>query len=133
MLVFRKRDNALYADNEETLKFIESCEEVIGFGPPKKIRSIEFHRKFFSMLNHVYDNIEYPGSIDSFRKSVIINSGYYEPSIIFIDDEALEVRQAKSIAFDKMDESEFRKLYEAALQAIYKYYYPSDEFLDQFS
>lgn len=133
MLTFRKKDNALYADNEQTQTFLDTCPEVVGFGKPKEIRSLEFHRKFFKMLNHVYDNIEYPGSFEAFRKSVIIIAGFYEPSIIFIDDERLEVRQAKSIAFEKMDDYEFSKLYEASLLAIYKYFYPNDEFLDLFS
>jgi hypothetical protein len=84
-----------------------------------KARDLVKHRKFFAMLNLGFDSWEPSGAqtykgervaknFDRFRKDVLILAGHYEA----VHNMKGEVRlEAKSIAFDKMEEDEFLQVY----------------------
>ena len=126
-----KNNNALYAADEVAERYLsriaqgEAVEVKV-----RKYRNLAFHRKFFALLNYAYDMWEPPEvepekgwmkamtpekSFDRFRKDLIILAGYYEPHYRVNGEVRLE---AKSIAFDKMDEDEFAELYSAVLDVI---------------
>lgn len=91
-------------------------------------RNNRFHKKFFALLNLVYDiwseanpTIELPDggeariNFDRWRKDLIILAGYWEriPRI----DGSMTV-EAQSIAFHAMNEETFEKLYSDVIDTI---------------
>lgn len=44
----------------------------------KKQRNIGFHRKFFVLINLLYDNQENYNNIEDYRHDLLISSGFYE-------------------------------------------------------
>lgn len=86
-------------------------------------RDVVRHRKYFALLNKAIENMpehlekKYP-SLDALRQAVTIEVGYYD---VFYDFQGNEFKRAKSIAFDKMDNIEFKNLYDRTLDALLKY------------
>lgn len=86
----------------------------------KMPRNVRFHRKFFALINLVYQNQEIYTSIEHLRKDLIIASGHYETRFNF---EGVEITEAKSISFAKMDEAEFNDLYSSVVDTICKHFH----------
>lgn len=96
-----------------------------------RIRSWEFHKKFFALIGFAYDlwsdtmepgEMEVRGekltvlpNIDRFRKDLTILAGYYEATFTLKGEMRLE---AKSISFDSMDQDEFEKLFSRVIDVI---------------
>jgi len=90
-----------------------------------KQRNVEFHRKFFALLNLGFDawepaQKEYRGkavekNFDQFRNDVTILAGYYDMTYTLKGDVRLT---AKSISFAKMSQDEFEALYNAVINVI---------------
>ena len=101
-------------------------------------RNVRYHRKWFSLARFAFDYWEpnttdwetaSPGMLqalekagisveknfDRFRKDLIILSGYYEATPQLNGKIRIE---AKSIAFDAMEEDEFEKLFSATVQVV---------------
>jgi hypothetical protein len=72
-------------------------------------RNYKFHKKFFALLNMVFENQEVFTDFELFRKELTILSGFYTEYVTF-DGEVK--REAKSISFASMDEIEFGDLYQ---------------------
>ena len=80
------------------------------------VRNAEHHRKYFKMIRTAWEFL--PESLqyffhdsEGFRKHVEITAGYSEP---FYSPKLQEWGEGpKSIAFDKLDQGEFSKLYTA--------------------
>jgi len=83
----------------------------------KQPRNIEFHRKFFALLNLVFDNQEQFDNFDTFRAVFIMNCGFFEPIDVsnFFTGNVTKTFFPKSISFAKMSEMEFKQLYEKAI------------------
>ncbi len=81
-------------------------------------RSVQHHRLFFALLKLVHENspagAKWP-LLDDFREIVTIGAGYYR--WIELPNGKRESR-AQSIAFHKMDQNEFNKFFEAAIDCI---------------
>lgn len=88
-------------------------------------RNGKFHRKFFAMLDVAYSNHDWPeistkwGNVrtspEMFRKYVIVKAGHYEADLTPHG----EIRVVpKSIAWAKMDDEEFSRLYSDVLNVI---------------
>lgn len=98
----------------------------------KRPRNGKVHRKFFAMLNYAFQHWEpararkrltYKGlpiekNFDAFREQVTILAGFYEASY---DLKGRVKLKAKSIAYDKMDDDEFVRLYEAVFDVLMKH------------
>ena len=85
-----------------------------------KPRNIKFHKKFFALMNLVYQNQERYEHIDDLREQLTIAAGYYTTTYTL---EGVEQQKAKSISFAAMDELEFGELYNALLDVIVKYFH----------
>lgn len=85
-----------------------------------KPRNIKFHKKFFALMNLVYQNQERYDHIDDLREQLTIAAGYYTTTYTL---EGVEQQKAKSISFAAMDELEFGELYNALLDVIVKYFH----------
>ena len=101
----------------------------------KEARNIRLHRLFFALINCAWEFLGefrqefFRNDRDNFRKAVTIAAGYVEVFYSPTRNEWLE--QAKSIAFDKMDETSFAQLYERVKDVIYRLYIP-DNLKDEF-
>lgn len=89
-----------------------------------KARNIKLHRKYFALINCAWEYLNerqtsfFKENKDAFRKTVEIAAGYYDMIYSIARKEWIE--QPKSIAFDKMEELEFRELYDNVKRVIFK-------------
>lgn len=89
----------------------------------KELRNSAFHKKYFSMLKFAFDHwnpkdvygINIQKNFDVFREQVTIRAGYYVQ--VFDLDGNFQLH-AKSIAFGRMTQDEFEKLYSATIDVI---------------
>ena len=96
----------------------------------KEYRNYKFLKLFFALIDCSWEFLGewrqefFHNDKDAYRETLTIAAGYYEPFYSPTRQEWLE--KAKSIAFDKMDETEFSELYERVKDVIYKVYIPND-------
>ena len=84
-----------------------------------KKRNIKFHRKFFALVNMVFENQERYSNLDHLRNDLTIEAGFYEVRYGLHGE---ELKEAKSISFSSMDEIEFSELYNRVIDVIVKYF-----------
>jgi len=101
-------------DTKKKLKIGETYEATIV-----KPRNVAFHRKFFALINMVYENQEKYNNIEHLRRDLTIASGFYEQHETFTGQIRTE---PKSISFAKMSQDDFDKLYAAFIISINKYF-----------
>jgi len=82
-------------------------------------RNVGFHRKFFALINMVYQNQSTYNNIEHLRRDLIIEAGFYEE---WADFNGEVKRRAKSISFSSMGEDEFQELYDRVLDVIVDVY-----------
>lgn len=114
---FDNKFTCAYDSDYEKLKRIKPNEMIEC--EIKKKRNIKFHRKFFALMNMIYQNQERYNNIDDLREDLTIEAGY------FIKRENINgevIKRAKSISFAKMDEHEFNNFYSAVLDEIVKHF-----------
>lgn len=83
-----------------------------------KPRNLKFHKKFFALINLVYENQEVYSNIEHLRKDLTVEAGFYD---IRHDLHGVEVREPKSISFAKMDDNEFSELYNRFIDVVVKW------------
>lgn len=81
----------------------------------KKPRNILFHRKFFALLNLVFQNQEIYQHLEDLRHDLTIEAGFFESRPNLYGE---EIKKPKSISFAAMDEYEFNDFYSAVLDTI---------------
>lgn len=87
----------------------------------KRPRNPQFHRKFFSLLQLVFENQERYTNFDQFRKEIVMRAGFYEEHVHLTGKVSYV---AKSLAFGSMDETEFSDLYDKCCAVIIQYFWP---------
>jgi hypothetical protein len=85
----------------------------------KKPRNYQFHKKYFALINMLFDNQEIYNNIDHLRHDLILEAGFYD---LRNNIQGAEVKEVKSISFAKMTEEEFENLYSKTLDVIIKYF-----------
>lgn len=85
----------------------------------KKPRNYEFHKKFFALIDLVYQNQSHYNNSDALRKDLTISAGYYDERYNFSGECVVE---AKSISFASMDNLEFQEFYSAIVDTIVKHF-----------
>jgi len=115
--------------DDETAKYLETIETgaAICFPKPKKIRDPRTHRKYFLMIGKSWEHISEKGLERwpvkyKWRKALEIAAGYYEENVLLIEDELIDVRQAKSISYEKLGEDEFKILKKAVYTQLTGYF-----------
>jgi hypothetical protein len=81
----------------------------------KQPRNAKFHRKFFALINMVFENQDIYTDLDQLRYDLTIEAGFYEQHKDFNGDIKTT---AKSISFAKMDDIEFSKLYSQFVDTV---------------
>ena len=85
----------------------------------KKPRNYQFHKKFFALLNMIYQNQERYNNIDHLRNDLTIEAGFYT---LRQNLKGEEIYEADSISFSKMTEEKFEDYYSKCLDVIVKYF-----------
>lgn len=88
----------------------------------RKPRNIGHHRKFFSLLNLVFQNQDEFDNMEDFRAVFTMRMGYYRIVPIFdrkTGSEKAPIYLPKSISFANMDQLEFDDFYNKALDVAY--------------
>lgn len=80
-----------------------------------KARNYQFHKKFFALLQHGFDNQDVYDNFEVFRKEVIMRAGYFDMHTHLSGKVSIH---PKSIKFEKMDEYEFSELYSKSIDVI---------------
>lgn len=86
-------------------------------------RNVEFHRKFFALMNLVYENMDeerYP-SLDDFVGAIKIAAGHRTRIEMPNGDVGF---MPKSISFAKMKQDEFNQFYDKVCDLIAKHFLP---------
>ena len=111
----------------------------------RRPRNPKLHRKFFAMIAFAFDHWDPPEQPmsrsgvkdrETFRKELTIAAGYYNWILGLNGEPRLE---AKSIAWDRMDDDEFTHLYEAVVAVLAKGFLPGvtpemmDDWAEQYS
>jgi hypothetical protein len=110
----------------ETLKKIKvgvtvSCEI-------KQPRNIGFHRKFFALINLVFENQEYYENIDHLRKELTKAAGYYDT---YHNHKGTLCYEARSIKFGSMKQEEFEVLYQRFLDKVEEIFQFDSELINE--
>jgi hypothetical protein len=85
-----------------------------------KPRNYEFHKKFFALINLVFDNQDHYTNINDLRHDLTVEAGY---KVEKVNRFTGEVRYtAQSISFAQMDEIEFSSLYQKMLDTVIRVY-----------
>ncbi len=85
----------------------------------KKPRNYRFHKKFFALIQMIFQNQERYNNVDDLREDLTIEAGYY------VKRENIKgelIKRAKSISFANMEEHEFSDFYSAVLDEIVKHF-----------
>lgn len=110
------------SDREEFRSLKRNTDVLVEVGQK---RNYEFHKKFFALIKLTYDN--FPEwledslnvhSVEDLRTRLKVDLGLYEVS--HYGNQSVII--PKSIAFDKMDETEFDKFYRSSVNHILKNY-----------
>lgn len=109
----------LYGSDYDEHKRLKEGDEVLV--EIKRARNVKFHKKYFALLRLTLDNLS-DQVIEQYRlyapedlnKLVKYFLGYAD--LVSVGE--LHYLQERSIAFDKMDESEFETFYKRAVQLI---------------
>jgi len=112
--VKRRWDNCLQPGDQYSLDIIKKIKQ----DTPKLItitgkRNLEFHQKFFVLLNTIYEIQNHFDNFEAFRYWIVMKAGHYD--IIEAPNGKL-IYKAKSVSFAKMDEMEFQKVYDGVVQ-----------------
>jgi hypothetical protein len=88
----------------------------------KVARNIDFHRKYFALISYAWEFLNEKETAtfktrENFRKYLEISAGHCD--VIFHPRLQDFVEIPKSIAFDKMDETEFSNLYKTVKDVIF--------------
>lgn len=73
----------------------------------KAKRNIEFHKRFFAIINLTFQNQDISDNINDFREAVTIAAGYYHYQK---QVDGSEIKRADSISFSSMDQLYFEQL-----------------------
>ena len=81
----------------------------------KNVRNPRFHKKFFALINMLFQNQEIYKNADDLRNDLTIEAGFYE---LRTNLHGEEIKKAKSISFASMDNDQFEEYYNAVLDQI---------------
>jgi hypothetical protein len=113
-----KHFNGLKAAYNSDLENIKKLKEgVIYEVNIKKPRNIMFHRKFFALINLVFENQETFDNSNDLRYYLTMKAGFYKKVKTPNNGEMFI---PKSLKFDKMDNVEFEEVYNGVIKVIEK-------------
>lgn len=138
-MIFKRVQGGLEPLDTEAHKLMLDVEsgDTVAFDKRIKPRNVQFHRKYFALLNFAFEHWE-PGKLsgkqykgvvpeknfERFRADLTILSGHYRQ--VIRSDNSLLI-EAKSISFASMDEEEFTELYDKTINVVLERILPNYE------
>ena len=108
----------VYNSDAERLKDARLKEGEVYEVEIKHKRNIDFHRKYFALINLCFDNQDTFEDFEDLREELIIKAGYFK-EVPTLDNNTK--KKALSISFANMDDIEFSDLYKKTIDAICKF------------
>lgn len=117
---------------EEFLKSLKAGQQL--WVSVRKARNPKFHRKFMAMMNYAFDlwaeampytewnGMPVKADFETFRKNVICSAGFCDAH--FSGDGQSFQLVPRSIKFEKMDDEEFERLYDAVITVLVEKFIP---------
>jgi hypothetical protein len=93
-----------------------------------KPRNYEFHKKYFALINMVYENQELFDNIEDLRSELTIKAGFFS---IYHGLDGNIKKKANSISFSEMDGFQFQELYERTKDVICIHFRFTKESIEQ--
>tara|TARA_R110000851_G_scaffold115964_1_gene241996 strand:+ start:298 stop:711 length:414 start_codon:yes stop_codon:yes gene_type:complete len=93
----------------------------------KNKRNYQFHKKYFAMINLVFDNQEIYNNIEDLRHDLTIEAGFFTRRENLDGD---EIKKPLSISFGSMDEYKFNEYYSAVLNVVIRHFGHDKEALE---
>lgn len=87
----------------------------------KKVRNPKFHRKYFAMLQMAFDNQDEFEDFEIFRKLMEMRAGHH----VMVNTGKTTIPFHQSVAYDKLDQDDFEKLYKRVWDVL-EYHYGFD-------
>lgn len=131
--LFRRGDSGLIPSTEESMEWF--TDKKIGSSflvVPKEVRNPGFFKKYFALMQLAYDewsnnidSMEYKGervlpNFKNFRHDTTILAGFYKSYVNLKGEVRLE---AESIAWARMTEERFEKLYSKTIDVLLRMVY----------
>ena len=123
----KRRDGSLIPETEADAIVLEKMAQGATWCfSVHRERNAKHHRKFFSLIRVVWDNLpeqlddHYP-DIEHLRAEITMKAGHFTT---FTTTKGERVYLPKSIAFDKMDQTEFDAFYSKVVDIILKHFLP---------
>lgn len=120
--LIKARSNQLKPANPEAERYLQKVpyNEQVSV-EIRRPRNPQFHKKFFAMLQMVYDNQETYTTFDAFRDEVVMRAGFWEQHVHLTGNVSYK---AKSLAYEAMDEGEFADLFDKCAEVLMEYFLP---------
>jgi hypothetical protein len=83
-----------------------------------KPRNYLFHKKFFALVELVYQNQEAYSNKDDLREDLTIDAGFYRTTTNLAGD---TIKKAQSISFAQMDEIQFNEFYNRFIDSVVRW------------
>lgn len=115
---FKIVDNKLIPHDAETLAYIARRKdgEVI-VADIKRARSYPNHKRFMSFIAVTFDMQEHFDSKEAYRYWITMKAGWFDPIVV---PNGNTIFKAKSIAFENMEEEDFRELFSSCIDVFLK-------------
>jgi len=97
-------------ETEEALKQLKTGTAIMV--TYKKKRNLRFHRKLFALLKLILDNQRHYKTVENILEMVKFRAGYFET---LVTHKGKKHYKTTSIAFENMDDMEFNKFYQSAI------------------
>jgi len=81
----------------------------------KNARNYENHKRFFSFIDQTFDMQEHFENKEIYRKWITMKCGHFDTIVTPKGD---TIFAAKSIAFERMEEEEFKELFSSAIDVF---------------
>lgn len=107
-----------YDSDKDNLKRIKAGEIIQA--DVVKPRGVKKHRKFFALMNMLFQNQEIYKNLDDMRNDLTVEAGYYREVINFQGE---VTKKALSISFAAMDDLEFDKYFDDVINTIVQYFH----------
>ena len=128
MIIYLKRilNNLTPAFGSDEEKIKKLAHDKIYKCTVTRPRNLGHHRKYFAMLQLVFDNLPHEWeaqfkTVEDLHFEMKLQTGHYEKYATMGGKEILRV---KSIKFEKMSQDEFEAFYDACLVVVAKYILP---------
>lgn len=84
-------------------------------------RNVNQHRLYWAAVKLVHDNMDDPPPLDKLHEAIKVRLGYFS-TVTFSDGSVAQI--ADSIAFDKMNQSDFKAYFDAFAKLVHEVIVP---------